>query len=401
MTAGPRRPPPGRERRARPGATRERRSSESTDFTIGLEEEFAIVDPGERSSSSTASRTCTRPASRDDLLAESAAGELIASEIEIRSGRGETLRRGGRAPARAPGAAVRARRGDGARARRDGDPSVGQLPRPADHRHAALPAAQATTSAGSRSATTPGACTSTWGCAAPTARSRSATALRELLPLLLAVSANSPFLDRRDTGLHSVRTRDLHPRLPALRDPRAVRQLGRSTRDFVELLARTGHDRRVDAAVVERAARTTPSAPSRCGSATRRRGGEESFGLAALIAACVAQTALDYDEGRLARAAAPARDRGEPVARDPLRDGRRADRLRARRGGRGARPRSSAASSGPRRRATSSGSRSRFPSANGAQRARRALEAGESIEEIYRQAVAETRRTYVPQGSTV
>jgi glutamate---cysteine ligase / carboxylate-amine ligase len=39
-----------------------------------------------------------------------------------------------------------------------------------------------------------------------------------------------------------------------------------------------------------------------------------------------------------------------------------------------------------------------LPEANGAQRARRALEAGESIESIYRGAVAETRRTYVPEG---
>ena len=30
--------------------------------------------------------------------------------------------------------------------------------------------------------------------------------MRELLPPLLALSANSPFLDHRDTGLHSVRT---------------------------------------------------------------------------------------------------------------------------------------------------------------------------------------------------
>ena len=42
-----------------------------------------------------------------------------------------------------------------------------------------------------------------------------------------------------------------------------------------------------------------------------------------------------------------------------------------------------------------------LPEANGAQRARRALEAGESIESIYREAVEETRRTYVPQSSTV
>ena len=39
-----------------------------------------------------------------------------------------------------------------------------------------------------------------------------------------------------------------------------------------------------------------------------------------------------------------------------------------------------------------------LPELNGARRARRALDAGASIEEIYREAVAETRRTYVPEG---
>ena len=50
--------------------------------------------------------------------------------------------------------------------------------------------------------------------------------LRELLPLLLAASANSPFLDGRDTGPALGPHRDLHPHLPALRGPRAVRRLG-------------------------------------------------------------------------------------------------------------------------------------------------------------------------------
>jgi carboxylate-amine ligase len=39
-----------------------------------------------------------------------------------------------------------------------------------------------------------------------------------------------------------------------------------------------------------------------------------------------------------------------------------------------------------------------LPELNGAQRARRALADGATIEEIYRESVAETRRTYVPQG---
>ncbi len=44
------------------------------------------------------------------------------------------------------------------------------------------------------------------------------------------------------------------------------------------------------------------------------------------------------------------------------------------------------------------GVRAELPEANGAQRALRALAGGAPIESIYRDALAETRRTYVPQG---
>lgn len=62
----------------------------STDFTIGLEEEFAIVDPD---SLELVDRypDLYAAAQDDPVLAGSAAGELIASEIEIRSGRSETM----------------------------------------------------------------------------------------------------------------------------------------------------------------------------------------------------------------------------------------------------------------------------------------------------------------------
>jgi carboxylate-amine ligase len=42
-----------------------------------------------------------------------------------------------------------------------------------------------------------------------------------------------------------------------------------------------------------------------------------------------------------------------------------------------------------------------IPAENGAQRARREHAAGSSIEDIYREAVADTRRTYAPQGVPV
>src|SRR5690606_25409980 len=62
----------------------------SQDFTIGIEEEFAILDPV------TLDLVDRFPemyaaAQNDPVLAESAAGELIASEIEIRSGRAESM----------------------------------------------------------------------------------------------------------------------------------------------------------------------------------------------------------------------------------------------------------------------------------------------------------------------
>ena len=53
--------------------------------------------------------------------------------------------------------------------------------------------------------------------------------LRPVLPLLLAISANSPFLDGRDSGLHSARTQSFTQELPALRRARRVRRLGRPT----------------------------------------------------------------------------------------------------------------------------------------------------------------------------
>ena len=62
----------------------------STDYTVGIEEEFALLDPG---TNLLAPRfELLRDAAQSDpVLAESIAGELISSEIEIRSGRGEDV----------------------------------------------------------------------------------------------------------------------------------------------------------------------------------------------------------------------------------------------------------------------------------------------------------------------
>ncbi|MGH3043379.1 MAG: glutamate-cysteine ligase family protein, partial [Gaiellaceae bacterium] len=62
----------------------------STDFTVGIEEEFAILDPASYSLTQRF-ESLYEAAQEDPVLAEAVAGELIRSEIEIRSGRGETF----------------------------------------------------------------------------------------------------------------------------------------------------------------------------------------------------------------------------------------------------------------------------------------------------------------------
>ena len=62
----------------------------STDFTVGIEEEFAILDP-DTLSLDQRFEELKAASEADPVLADSAAGELIRSEIEIRSGRGETF----------------------------------------------------------------------------------------------------------------------------------------------------------------------------------------------------------------------------------------------------------------------------------------------------------------------
>src|SRR3954453_3974028 len=62
----------------------------STDFTVGLEEEFAILDPTTLELEHRFEDVYAA-CQQDEVLADSAAGELVASEIEIRSGRAESF----------------------------------------------------------------------------------------------------------------------------------------------------------------------------------------------------------------------------------------------------------------------------------------------------------------------
>ena len=218
--------------------------------------------------------------------------------------------------------------------------------------------------------------------------------MRELLPLLLAASANSPFLDRRDTGLHTVRTEIFTRTFPRCGVPSPFVDWD-SYAEFVGMLERTG-------SAVESTQLWWSVRPHHafgtvevriCDAQTR---GDESFALAGLIAACIAQTALDYDEHGYDGAGAPLRDREieENLWRairhgmsGKLIDFRRGEEIEAR-----------AALEGllgwtePAR--APLGIELELPERNGAQRAREALDAGVSIEDVYRDAVRETKRTY-------
>src|SRR4051794_37557296 len=65
----------------------------SQDLTVGIEEEWALIDPVtlELVPKYEALRA---DADQDDVLSYSVSGELISSEIEIRSGRGEDVKHG-------------------------------------------------------------------------------------------------------------------------------------------------------------------------------------------------------------------------------------------------------------------------------------------------------------------
>src|SRR5919197_5686400 len=62
----------------------------STDFTVGIEEEFGILDPETRSLTQRYEEL-RAACDADEVLAPRAAGELISSEIEIRSAKGATF----------------------------------------------------------------------------------------------------------------------------------------------------------------------------------------------------------------------------------------------------------------------------------------------------------------------
>jgi carboxylate-amine ligase len=368
----------------------------STDFTIGLEEEFMLLDP-ESLELVHRFEDLYALCQADDVLADSAAGELIDTEIEIRSGRGETF-----GEATQQQQASRDRLFSLAESAGVALGSVGAHPW-ADYRDQQI-------------IDTPhyrrlqhdlgwvAQRNNTWsmhvhvGIEGADRAVAVSDRLREYLPILLAVSANSPFLDGRDTGLHSVRTEIFTRSFPrcGVHQPFVDWE---TYAGFVDLLHRTG-------TIVEATQLWWSVRPHHhfgtvevriCDAQTD---GAESTALAGLAAACVGQAALDYDElGGLNPDLRLDREIEENFWR-AIRYGMDGEMIDFDAGEvvstREVLERTVEWASPA---AEAMGITVDLPAMNGAQRAREAFEQGKSLEEILRSSVDLTARTYSPERS--
>ncbi len=367
----------------------------SEEFTVGIEEEFAILDP-ETLSLAQRFEELEQAAGEDEVLSDSVVGEVMSSEIEIRSGRSATLGEAaaGQREARArlfrlaheQGALLGAsathpwspwqeqriirtehyqRRSDDLRYVLWRNNTFGQ------HVHMGVRGADRAIAVCDR--------------------------LRAVLPELLALSANSPFLDGRDTGLHSVRSQIFTKSWPRCGIPEPFRSFA-DYAEYIEYLVRTG-------SIIEHSQLWWSVRPHHQFGTVEVRicdaqgGAEESTALAALTAACIAQAAIDYDDG-VAYEPPPGRYIEENFWR-AIRyglDGRLVDLERA--------EEFPAASVHDRLLAWTAPARAvlaadpELPEENGAQRQRRAMESGATMEEIYAAEVAETQRTYAVEEVT-
>ena len=365
----------------------------SRDFTIGLEEEFALVDPGSLELVHRFEElygACLE----DEVLAESAAGELIDTEIEIRSGRAltfaEAVDRQMERRARLFGLADRIGMALAATGTHPWASYLDQRIIDTEHynrlREELRWVAQRN---------------NTWSMHVHVGINGADRAvavcdhLRGTLPPLLALSANSPFLDGRDTGLASVRTEIFTRTFPrcGVHEPFGD---WATYADFIDLLTTT-------ASVVEATQLWWSVRPHHlfgtvelriCDAQTR---GQESFALAALVTACIAQSALDYDAGELGQ---PPRQREiEENLWRAIRYGLEGTQIDF--DAREVIPTRVALErlidwTAPARETL--GLDVELPDENGTQRMRRALAEGMPLPDVFREAVDETRGTYVPAG---
>jgi len=369
---------------------------DGTDFTVGLEEEFALLDP---CTLDLAPRyeELSAAAANDPVLAESIAGELISSEIEIRSGRGENItdaadrqnlhRRKLFALAAAHGVALGAT---------GTHPWADYLTQPiidTEHYHRVEEglkwvAWRNNTFSMHVHVGIRGADRAVQVC----------DRLRPALPVLLAVSANSPFLDGRDSGLASMRSQTFTKSFPRCGIPDPFGDW-RTYAEYIDFLVRTN-------SIVEytqvwwsvRPHLTYGTVEVRICDAQSTA--EESDALARLIVATVAQAAHDVDEGNTAPSRLPARLLEENMWR-AIRYGLDGNLLDFGRG-----EEYPAREAAERLLAWSAPARAELgidvslPALNGTQRQRASLQQGTELKDVYAATVAATRDSYAQAGTS-
>jgi carboxylate-amine ligase len=265
----------------------------SDDFTVGLEEEFQILDPGTLGLDQRYGELAAA-AQADPVLATAVAGELIESEIEIRSGRGATFADAVAAQCEARSRLFALAADHGARLAATGTHpwSPWQDQRIIDTEHYRRVEQGLQYVAWRNNSFSLHVHVGVRGADRAIAV---CDRLRPLLPELLAISANSPFLDGRDSGLHTVRTQIFTKSFPRCGIPDAFGDW-RSYADFVDMLVRTD-------SIVEHTQLWWSVRPHHAYGTVEVRicdaqsDAETSTALAGLIAACVAQAALDHDAG--------------------------------------------------------------------------------------------------------
>jgi len=362
--------------------------AESTDGTVGLEEEFALLDP---QTLSMVPRFEELRDSAPPALAEHVAGELIRSEIEIVSGRGTDL-------ADAIARQREARRLLFAHADAHGVALGATGTHPwADFREQEFiqtehyrRVAESLRYVAKRNNTF--SLHVHVGVRDLDRAVRACDRLRPVLPVLLALSASSPLVDGIDSGLHSARTQIFTKSFPRCGVPDAFGSWA-AFRAYLELLIATG-------SIVEYTQVWWSVRPHLSFGTVEVRicdvqpTAAESEALAALVVACVEAAVRDVDAG-VPFDDPPPRLVEENMWR-AIRFGMDGELIDLDRG------ETEPARAAVERLVAWSGADVTLPALNGAQRQRRWLDVGVPAAEVYERMVAETRASYAdPQNAAV
>jgi len=268
------------------------RFEDSVDFTVGIEEEYQLLDP---TPLALVNRYQELRSAAQPPFADRLAGELISSEIEVKTGRNETFAGAAREVAEGRLALVDLAEQQGIAI------GIGGV-------HPFSPWQEQEIIKTPHYARVEGELgyiawiNNTWsvhvhiGVRGADRAVAVSTALRSVLPELLALSANSPIYLGRDTRLHSARTQIFTRSFPRCGIPDAYADWGEYA-DFVELLTRTR-------TIVESTQIWWSVRPHHSYGTLEIRicdGQSElsdALALAALGVACVAGFCRDYDAGK-------------------------------------------------------------------------------------------------------